>query len=448
MKKTNIYIIAVVVFIVAVAGIILKYSKQQKTEAETVYTILPRKGQGANNAEWKQAQTQATALQEALAKDPSDTKSALKLAQLFILEARITGNHLYYDVAAMKYVNNVLAVDPANFNALVYKSLVYMSQHHFADGLTAAHAAQQVNPYNAYVYGLLVDGNVEMGSYDTAVAYADKMVSIRPDLTSYSRVSYLREIFGDYAGAIKAMKMAVEAGGQGDEYTEWTRYQLASLYEKSGDYKTADSLYNVSLVFRPGYAYAFAGLAHVALANNDYAKAIQYYEKADSVVSDNGIKEELADAYRLAGNTQKADALEKSVIDELVQNAKAGDKDANIGHYSDRELAYDYLKTGDKDKALDHALLEYNRRPDNIDVNETLAWVYYNRGEFSKAVPYIKVALKTNSKNPVLLSRAALIYYSGGDKATAKTIISQTSLNNPFIERGLRTETQAIVAKL
>ena len=64
--------------------------------------------------------------------------------------------------------------------------------------LIVAHKAQQVNPYNAYVYGLLVDGNVEMGNYDTAVAYADKMVGVRPDLTSYSRVSYLREIFGDY----------------------------------------------------------------------------------------------------------------------------------------------------------------------------------------------------------------------------------------------------------
>jgi hypothetical protein len=39
-----------------------------------------------------------------------------------------------------------------------------------------------------------VDGNVEMGNYDSAVAFADKMVALRPDLTSYSRVSYLREI--------------------------------------------------------------------------------------------------------------------------------------------------------------------------------------------------------------------------------------------------------------
>jgi tetratricopeptide (TPR) repeat protein len=351
-------------------------------------------------------------------------------------------------MAAMKYVNDILAVHPNSFNALVFKALIYLSQHHFADGLVIAHQAQQVNPYNAYVYGLLVDGNVEMGHYDSAVAYADKMVSVRPDLTSYSRVSYLREIFGDYKGAIAAMKMAVEAGGQGDEYTEWTRYQLAGLYEKTGDFKAADTLYNISLNMRPDYAYAMAGLGRVALANNDYSKAIAYLEKADSLVMDNSLKEELADAYRLAGQTQKADEIVKTVIDDLQKSAQAGNKDANIGHYADRELAYAYLKVNDKDKALEHAMLEYNRRPDNIDVNETVAWVYYNRGEYDKALPYIKVALKTHSKNPVLLSRAALIFYKAGDKAQAKTLLAQTTPTNPYIDKPLMNETAAIMHNL
>ncbi len=110
--------------------------------------------------------------------NPTDSKSQLRLAALYIQEARVTGNYAYYDVAAMKYINDVLNLDSLDFHALVFKSLIYMSQHHFADGLAVAHKAQQVNPYNAYVYGLLVDGNVEMGNYDTAVAYADKMVSI------------------------------------------------------------------------------------------------------------------------------------------------------------------------------------------------------------------------------------------------------------------------------
>lgn len=448
MKKRNIYLLSIFIFIVAVAAIIINYQRKQKEQENKVYGLVDRTGPLAEGLEWKNVQAKAKNLMAAIEKDPSDTASKIKLAALFIQEARITGNYMYYDVAAMKYVNDILAVQPGSFNALVFKSLIYMSQHHFADGLVIAHQAQQVNPYNAYVYGLLVDGNVEMGHYDSAVVYADKMVSVRPDLTSYSRVSYLREIYGDYKGAIAAMKMAVEAGGQGDEYTEWTRYQLASLYEKTGDFKTADTLYNISLGMRPDYAYAMAGLGRVALANNDYNKAMMYFERADSMISDNSLKEELVDIYRQAGKTAKADETAKAVIDDLQKNAQAGDKDANIGHYADRELAYAYLKIGDKEKALEHAMMEYNRRPDNIDVNETVAWVYYSRGEYDKAMPYIKVALKTHSKNPVLLSRAALIFYKAGDKTEAKNLLAETTPTNPYIDKPLMDETAGIMHSL
>ncbi len=323
-----------------------------------------------------------------------------------------------------------------------------MSQHHFADGLTVAHQAQQVNPYNAYIYGLLVDGNVEMGQYDSAVRYADQMVAIRPDLTSYSRVSYLREIFGDYKGAIDAMTRAAGAGGQGDEYTEWTRYQLASLYEKTGNYPKADTLYHVSLSMRPDYPYALVGLAHVAVANSDFAKAISLYQRADSIVTDNTVKEEMSDVYRRMGQTAKANDILSKVVEGLNKDAEASAKDPTMGHYADRELAYDYLKLGDKDKALDHAQLEWNRRPENIDVNETLAWVYYNRGDYAKASDYMKKALRTHSKNPILLSRAALIFYKAGDKALAKSTLAQTSLSNPYIDYLLKNQITPIQSSL
>jgi tetratricopeptide (TPR) repeat protein len=442
MKKKNIYLLSIILFCIAVAGIIIKYNYKKTQDENKVYALLPRKGALANSDEWKKAKHSSDSLLALIKDNPTDSKSQLRLAALYIQEARVTGNYAYYDVAAMKYINDVLNLDSLEFTGLVFKSLIYMSQHHFADGLNVAHKAQQVNPYNAYVYGLLVDGNVEMGNYDSAVYYADKMVSVRPDLTSYSRVSYLREIFGDYNGAIKAMQMAVEAGGAGDEHTEWSRYQLANLYQKTGNYNEADALYQLSLTVRPDYAYALAGLAQIAVAQKDYTKAINLYNKADSVVDDYSIKEELVDAYQLSGQQQKADALSKQVIDELNANAQAAVANQNLGHYADKELAYAYLKIKDDDKALEHAMLEYNRRPNNIDVNETVAWVYYCKGDYAKAVPYINVAMRTHSKNPVLLSRAALIYYKSGNQQLAKTTIAQTSLQNPYIDQPLRIEAE------
>lgn len=60
-----------------------------------------------------------------------------------------------------------------------------------------------LNPYNADIYGALVDANVELGNYKEAVAMCDKMLSIRPDLRSSSRASYIRQIFGDNNGVRK-----------------------------------------------------------------------------------------------------------------------------------------------------------------------------------------------------------------------------------------------------
>ena len=443
MKKKNIYTTSIVLFALAVIAIVIRYDHRKFAEENKDYTLLERKGALANSDEWKHAKRSSDSLLALIKYNPTDSKSQLRLAQLYIQEARVTGNYAYYDMASMKYIQDVLDLDSLNFTGLVFKSLIYMSQHHFADGLDVAHKAQQVNPYNAYVYGLLVDGNVEMGNYDTAVYYADKMVSLRPDLTSYSRVSYLREIFGDYDGAIKAMQMAAQAGGAGDENTEWTRYQLANLYQKTNDYKKADELYELSISMRPNYAYAIAGLAQIAMASKDYTKAISLYTKANSLVDDYFIKEELVDAYQQSGQQAKADQLSKEVIDELNANSQAAVANQNMGHYADRELAYAYLKIKDYDKALEHAMMEYNRRPDNIDVNETVAWAYYCKGEYAKALPYINTAMRTHSKNPVLISRAALIFYKSGNEPLAKTTISQTSLQNPYIDVSLRTEAQA-----
>ena len=285
------------------------------------------------------------------------------MVSIFIQEARVTGDHSYYDKASFKYLSDILIKDSSNFEALVMKSIIQMSQHHFSDGLQTAMKAQQINPYNAFVYGLLVDGNVESGNYTEAVENSDKMVSIRPDLRSYSRISYLREIHGDLPGAIDAMKLAVEAGAPGDEGTAWCRVQLGKLYQKADDTASASMQFNIALNERPSYPFAMAGNASLEAANNNFDTAIEMYTNAIQTMNDYSFKEELADIYVLKGDLSKATEIRKQVIFEFAKQSNLAMKDESIGHYSDRELAYAYLAVNDKDKALEHAMLEYNRRP-------------------------------------------------------------------------------------
>ncbi len=445
MKKNLIYTIVLLAFAATLTFIFLRYRTRQQAKEAELYTLQDRKGALASSPEWASTRTNARSLQAALEKDPSDTRSALALAALFIQEARVTGNYVYYDKAAMKYVNSVLAKDSLNFNALIFKSLIYLSQHHFADGLATAWHAQKINPYNAFVYGLIVDGNVEMGNYDSAVVNSDRMVSIRPDIRSYSRISYLREIYGDYPGAIEAMKMAVSAGAPGDEATGWARIQLGRLYENTGDLNYARMQYTIAGDERADYAYAVAGQARLATAAKDYPKAIALYLHADSLMNDYSFKEELVDVYKLAGQQDKATLLSKEIIGEMTRDSQAGQSDESIGHYADRELAIAYLKINDFDKALEHALLEYNRRPDNIDANETVAWVYYNKGDYAAAMPYIKTALKTHDKNPAMLCHAGLLYAKAGDAASARSMLQEALKLNPNINESLKAESKKVL---
>jgi tetratricopeptide (TPR) repeat protein len=378
--------------------------------------------------------------------DPNDQKSRLLLAEAYMQEGRITGNHPYYDAAAMQLLQDVLKADPQSFEALCCQASLSLTQHHFSQGLALAQQAQQLNPQSGYVYGLLTDANVELGHYDEAVKMADKMNQVRPDLTAYARVSYLREIYGDLPGAIQAMDMAVKAGYTGLEQTEWSRVALGHLYEVSGHLDQAAGYYQQALALRPNYAYGLAGLARVAAARHDYPTAINNLKLARATVKDYAFTDELVDVYRLNHQPAEAAQMARESVQMLAEAAQQANEDEQLGHYTDRELAYAYLKTNDLEKALTHAKIEYARRPDNIDVNETLAWVHYKRGEYAEAQRYMQVARRTNSQNPVLLCRAGLILTKIGKVAEGQALISKALATAPYLNAEVEEEGKKMLA--
>ncbi len=405
-----------------------------------------RTGNLAAGKEWLNTKAAIEGLLAKLRTNPDDQKSRLLLAQAYMQEARVTGEHSYYDGAAMELLEQVLRAEPENFEALSCKASLCLTQHHFAQGLALAEQAQKLNPHSGFVYGLLTDANVEMGHYAEAIKMADRMNELRPDLASYARTSYLREIYGDVPGAIQAMDMAVKAGYIGLEQTEWTRAALAHLYEVSGDTAKARGYYQMALYARPGYAYALAGLGRMAAARHDYPRAISLYQQARITVKDYAFADELTDLYRLNGQPTEANKMAEESIDMLASAAKEADSNEQMGHYADRELAYAYLKTNELDKALEHAKIEYDRRPDNIDVNETMAWVLYKRGQYAEAQKYMLVARRTGSKNPVLLCRAGLIMSKLGKTAEGQALIEGALKTAPYLNTEVEAEGKKLLA--
>jgi tetratricopeptide (TPR) repeat protein len=448
MKKGYVYSFLGILFLAASAFAVIRFKKGNRKNETVNNELLPRKTSLAYTAEWAVVKNNAEVLLSKIKKNPADIKSLMALTALYLQEARITGNFNYYNEAALENVNLVLKKDAKNFEALTFKATILLSQHQFEEAYKVAEQAKQLYPYNAYVRGLLVDANIELGKYKEALEEADKMVSIRPDIRSYSRIAYLREIHGDIPGAIEAMQLAIDAGAPGDENTEWCRVQLGKLNEKIGKIIEAKMHYTIAADNRQNYPYALAGLAGIAAEEKDFAKTLSLYQQADSLIPDHTFKEGIAEVYNLMKQPEKAKMVADEILNYMKQFSPGEKKDKETGQNEDHEMAHAYMGVGNYDRALEYALQEYDRRPSNIEVNETVAIVYYNKGDYTKALPYIKTALKTNCKNPELLCHAGLIYAKAGKTKEAELFLHEALKNNPNIPADLKEEAEKMLASL
>ena len=102
----------------------------------------------------------------------------------------------------------------------------------------------------------------------------DTMARLKPGLASYSRIAYGRELLGQTAGAIQAMRMAVDAATSEREPTAWTHWQLGKLYWSTGKLDAAEHEYRAALAVFPGYVYALDALAQVEAARGHTLTAI------------------------------------------------------------------------------------------------------------------------------------------------------------------------------
>jgi tetratricopeptide (TPR) repeat protein len=205
--------------------------------------------------------------------------------------------------------------------------------------------------------------------------------------------------------------------------------------------------YTIAVSNRPDYPYALGGLARIAIAEKDYPHALSLFQRADSLIADHTFKEGLVEVYNVMGEPEKARQVAADILKYMQQFSSVG-KTAAAGQNEDHEMAHAYMGVGDYDHALQMALAEYHRRPANIEVNETLATVYYRKGAYTQAVPYIDTALKTHCSNPELLCHAGLIYAKAGATDKAILYLQRALKNKPLLPVELEKESRASLAVL
>ncbi len=374
----------------------------------------------------------------ALKTNPQDVEALVKIAQIFAYEARVTGDHPYYYPAAEKVINHALSIDPQHYEATLTKAALLLALHRFEEALQTAESAVALAPNAAAPYGALVDAHVELGNLEEAVKAADRMMSIRPDLKSYARVSYLRELHGDMEGAIEVMRLAVNAGAPGSEEKAWARKTLGDILHSQDRLDEAEAEYLMTIAERDRYPFALAALAQVMAERGDADSALALLDEAIALVPEFSFVQMKADIHRMAGRDRQADSLVRVVTTMLAE-------DEASGHSMNLEMARLYASHDTNlDEALRRARAEVKKRPESAESLDLLAFVLMKKGMHEEALATSRKAVALAPKNGMILAHAGLIEIAAGNRSEgiatlrkARTIRPRTTL---LLDRWIKEE--------
>ncbi len=243
-----------------------------------------------------------------------------RLGWAFITKARLSYDPGYYKLAEQCAfcVQSENADDP---DAFLLQGHILDSLHKFKEAESVARRLVTIRN-EALDHGLLGDVLMEQGRLDEAVVSYQKMINLRPDLQSYTRVANIRWLKGDLQGATEVMQLAVTAGSPREaEPTAWAYTRLGIYQLQAGNSEVAAKSAGIALQFAENYAAALLLRGRILLAQGKAVEAIESIQPAATLTSLPEYQWTLADALREAGRTRAAEDVES----HLISNGAAND---------------------------------------------------------------------------------------------------------------------------
>ena len=362
-------------------------------------------------------------LQATLRGNPNDVTSLDSLGLAYQQRARETGDPTYYTKSG-EALHRALALAPRDLVATSGLGSLALSRHRFRAALVLGRRARAISPTTARNYGVIGDALVELGRYPAAFKTFDTMASMQPGLSSYARISHARQLLGDLPGAIRAMKLAVDAAeGQG-EAGAWTHVQLGLIYLSVGKFRAAAAEDRQALWVFPDYAYALDALARAEAGLGHYRSAIGFEQQAVNRIPLPQYVATLGDLYGAAGRPQLAQKQYEliGVIRRLLV--------AN-GVKTDLETALFDVDHGIRLHAsLSLARLAQRERP-SIDGDDVLAWALERTGHCGEGLRYSQRALRLGTLDALKFFHRGMIEGCLGHAAAKRAWLRRALRLNP-----------------
>lgn len=364
-------------------------------------------------------------LQAQVAEHPDEPRLSAQLGLAYLQKGRLTADPSYYPKAQGLF-ERALESDTGTFEALVGQGLLANSRHRFAAGLRWGRAAARVNRFSAPALGVVADAEIELGRYKAAGRTIQHMVDLKPDLSSFARVSYYRELTGDVGGAIAAMRLALRATGPVGDDAAWVRTQIGDLYFDSGRPKDAEELYRSALKVAPSSRVATVGLARVWASTGRLRAAVRRMKKVTLAYPTPQNVIILGDLYTATG--RRIEAGEQYALVRATRRLFAT---AEV--VPDVELTVFYADHGFRPRAtLELARSQYEARS-SIRTADALAWALHSAGRSDEALRYADQALSLGTREATYhYHRGAILLALGRSHDAASELRTALGINPHF----------------
>ena len=370
----------------------------------------------------RSTQAQIARLQRSARDRPDDAGVLVALAAALLQSARETGDVSAYDRAA-RAVDGALRRDPSSAAAYTERGILRLARHDFRGALSDGRRARKLAPEVVKPLGVIVDANVELGRYEDAERALQRMVNLKPNLDSYARVAYYRELRGDLDGASVALALAVSAGGEAPENAAFVQALRGNIELAQNRTQEARRTFDAALAKVPGYAPAELGIARLDVAAGRLDAAI---DRLRPVVERLPLQEYVVALGEIQLAAGRRDAGRRTL--DLVQAQQQLLSSAGVN--TDAELAVYEADHGDPRRAVTLARSAWANAP-SVRSADALGWALTRAGRAREGLRYARRALRLGSRDASYLFHAGMSARAAGRRADAERFLRDALAANP-----------------
>jgi tetratricopeptide (TPR) repeat protein len=347
--------------------------------------------------------------QRAVRAAPGSGAAYAGLGDAYLARARESGDPGFYSRAERAFAA-ALRREPDDLGALIGAGTLAGLRHDFAEQLRIGRRAVAQAPELARPYAVVADAQIELGRYDAAASMIQRLVDRKPGLASYARASYFRELSGDPAGAVEAMRLAVSAGGT-PENVAYVQALLGDLELARGRVAAARAAYTAALRSLPGYPAGLVGLARADAAGGDLERAAVRLRRASDRLPLRATLVLLSEVERALGRDDAAGAALAGASAQRQLFLAAGTA-------PDAESVILEADHGSPARAANLGRRVWDSAP-SVRSADALGWALVQAGRPRAGYAFARRALRLGSRDPLFRLHAGIAAREAGLAAPA-----------------------------